>query len=131
MLQVQQNHIKLINKLVEQCCEELNVPRPKVKLIVNDNFIKENKSFGGYMPGTKEIRVVIVNRNLADVLRSLSHELKHLEQDERGTLQPGAGQDGDQWENDANSYAGTTMRKFGRENPEIFTSHFFSDDIFK
>ena len=76
------------------------------------------------MPSTNEITLVVKGRNLADVMRTLSHEIKHHEQNINGSLKPEAGKDGDKWENEANSYSGSTMRKFGRENPNIYTMKF-------
>jgi hypothetical protein len=49
-----------------------------------------------------------------------SKECVHLKQDIEGRLKPESGQDGDEWENECNATAATMMRKFSRENPEIF-----------
>lgn len=113
-------YITYIAKVVDICCRQLEISNPEVVLVNNENYTKENKSFGGYVPTENKIYLVIKNRNLADVCRTLSHELKHAEQNSKGRLNIGAGQDGDEFENEANSYSGEFMRKFGRENPEIF-----------
>jgi len=109
-----------IDKILNYCCEDLQIKRPKVIIINNDKYTQENHSFGGYMPGMNEIYLVINNRNLRDICVTLSHECFHSFQDKNNLLKPGDGKDGDNIENDANAYAGKTMRKFGRENPEIF-----------
>lgn len=117
------NDIKIkeyIDKLMDYCCNDLGIKKPKLN-IVGEEYTKENKSFGGYSPQTNEIFLMIKGRNLTDVLRSCSHELKHCQQNFKGELTSESGKDGDKWENEANSYSGKTMRIFGRENPEIYT----------
>jgi hypothetical protein len=37
-----------------------------------------------------------------------------------GRLTPSSGEDGSSEENEANSFAGVMMRKFGREYPQIY-----------
>lgn len=110
-----------LDKLLNYCCEDLQIKKPKVIIINDDKYTQENHSFGGYMPGGDKIYLVIKNRNLSDCARSLSHELRHHWQYLNNMIKPGDGKDGDEIENDANAYAGKIMRKFGRENPEIFT----------
>ena len=77
-------------------------------------------SFGKQTPDTGVIRVVVVNRNLADVLRTLAHELVHRKQQLEDRLYTGAGEDGSDIENEANAEAAVIMRKFGKANPIIF-----------
>ena len=112
-------HLLLIKKLVDQCCSELEIPKPNI-IIVGGKYTEQNKSFGGYVPSENKIYLVVKGRNLADSCRTLSHELKHAQQNHLGQLTAEAGKDGDKFENEANSFSGETMRKFGRENPQIF-----------
>jgi len=116
----QKEHAPILNKAVQYAMKYLDIPKPNVILINNPEYTKEHHSFGGYAPGDKSIRVVTYNRNLADITRSMFHEMVHLKQDIEGRLKPESGQDGDEWENECNSTAATMMRKFSRENPEIF-----------
>lgn len=113
--------ISYIGEILEYCVADLKIPRPQVEIINNDSFTQENKSFGSYHPGKNKISLVVKNRNLSDVCRTLTHELKHAEQDYNGRLKEGAGKDGDEFENEANSYAGIIMREFNRKYPEILT----------
>jgi len=78
------------------------------------------RSFGKQTPSTGVIRVVAVNRNLADVLRTLAHELVHRKQQLEDRLYAGAGEDGSDIENEANAEAAVIMRKYGAANPIIF-----------
>ena len=77
-------------------------------------------SFGKFTPMTGEIRVVATNRNLADVLRTLAHEMVHHKQNLQGRLHAESNEDGSDTENEANAQAAIIMRKFGKANPIIF-----------
>jgi len=77
-------------------------------------------SFGKNTPETGVNRIVAANRNLADVLRTLAHELVHEKQKKEGRLYSNAGDDGTDIENEANAEAAVIMRRFGKANPIIF-----------
>lgn len=118
--------VNLINDIINYICEDLKIKRPNVvELITSSKFSDENKSFGSYIPKQRKIILVIKDRNLADCLRTLVHELKHMSQDDNNTLSSDAGEDGDQYENEANSYSGKMMREIGRLYPQIYTLKFF------
>jgi hypothetical protein len=108
----------LMKKFVNYACDRLNIDSPKVFVINSPSYSQENKSFGGYHPQEQKINVVVHNRNMADILRTLAHELVHHMQNLNGDELNG--EDGSDSENEANSMAGILMREFGRENPEIF-----------
>jgi cytidyltransferase-like protein len=110
----------LIDKFVDYTCDKLNVDKPKVFVINSPTYSQEHKSFGGYYPQEQEIKIVVHNRNMADILRTLAHELVHHMQNLNGNELNG--EDGSDTENEANAMAGVIMREFGRENPEIFES---------
>lgn len=131
-MNIEQNKDKFIyiQKLINHCISELNnsnsmsrFTSPKVK-ITPQSYCKQYKSFGGYNPQTETINIVISKRNLADVCRTISHELFHHYQKINNQLTPQAGKDGDKFENEANAFSGKTMREFGRENPEIYSMFF-------
>jgi cytidyltransferase-like protein len=108
----------LMKKFVEYACNELNIDEPKIHIINSPTYSQEYKSFGGYIPSEEKILVVVHNRNMADILRTLAHELVHHMQNQNGDELDG--NDGSNTENEAHARAGVIMRKFGRENPEIF-----------
>lgn len=110
----------IIKKLVDFACEQLEIDQPHISLITSPTYTQEHSSFGGYMPSDEKIMVVVHNRNMADILRTLAHELVHHMQNRRGELDQDSGEDGSPIENEANATAGIIMRKFGRENPQIF-----------
>ena len=111
---------EVINKFIEETCEYLGVTSDKIEISYDPTEAAEMLSFGKNTPSTGIIRVVATNRNLADVLRTLAHELVHRKQKQEDRLYVGAGDDGSEIENEANSEAAIIMRKFGKTNPIIF-----------
>lgn len=111
---------EIINTFIEEVCDYLGVETDKIEISYNPTEAAEMTSFGKQTPDTGVIRVVATNRNLADVLRTLAHELVHRKQHNEDRLYAGAGDDGSEIENEANAEAAIIMRKFGKANPIIF-----------
>jgi hypothetical protein len=110
----------LMKKFVDYACDRLNINEPKIVIINSPEYAPNNHSFGLYGNDSQRIKVVVHNRNMADILRTLAHELVHHQQNLQGRMYDGAGEDGSPIENEAHSVAGVLMREFGRQNPEIF-----------
>jgi len=113
---------EIIQQFIEFSCDYLGIDKDKLNIVISYHPTEaaEMASFGKNTPDTGEIRVVATNRNLADVLRTLVHELVHEKQKQEGRLHVGAGEDGTEIENEANAEAAVVMRKFGKANPIIF-----------
>ena len=111
---------KVIGDFVNYVSEYLSINKPKIKLINSPDYTQEYHSFGGYLPSEEKIMVVVHNRNMADILRTVAHEMVHHMQNLDNRLTPKSGEDGSPDENEANSLAAVIMRKFGRENPHIY-----------
>lgn len=108
----------MISKFMNFCNDSLSIEQP-----CNVMFVDEpdgNMTTGCFNPNNREIKVVYGKRALVDVLRSIAHELVHAKQHEQGKLGLGSGDDGSPIENEANSIAGVIMRKFQRENRDIY-----------
>jgi Zn-dependent peptidase ImmA (M78 family) len=114
--------VTVVDKFIEyaQVKLELGEDPPSVTLITDDGAAEAMKSFGRFTPQNKEIHVVSANRNLADVLRTIGHELVHYKQGLEGRINKDSGETGSDEENEANAEAGVLMREFGRNNPIIF-----------
>ena len=93
---------------------------PNITISYDENEAPGMKSFGKYTPHVSDLRVVAVNRNLADVLRTLAHELVHYKQNKDGKLDISSNDTGSEAENEANAVAGVIMREYGAQNPIIF-----------
>lgn len=94
--------------------------KPEITLSEEEGVATEMRSFGKFTPYDGKILVVAKFRNLADVLRTLAHEMVHFKQLLDGKLDADSGDDGSNIENEANSVAAVIMRKFGKENPDIY-----------
>jgi hypothetical protein len=115
--------IQTIYEFALYCKKVLKIQKmPKITLIGDKSWVLNRFSFGEYDNKAKSIVVYIKNRNLADVLRTVSHELIHHKQNEKGLLTPDSGKTGSNEENTANSYAGVIMRNYGKKNPHIYES---------
>lgn len=117
-----EGHTNTLNSAIDYACSCLDIKRPEIEFISSPEYTKHNKSFAAYSPSEKKVYVVTHNRNTADIMRSIAHELMHLRQDLDGRLTAEAGGDGDVFENEANSFSGKIMREIGREFPGIFES---------
>ena len=99
----------------------LNNNLPKIVLNYDEDYGRNNKSFASYDFYNNVLTVSLSNRNLADVLRSMAHELVHHKQNIDGRIKSSDdGKSGSEIENEANSVAGVILRLYGKENPIIY-----------
>ena len=111
----------IFKQFIKYTAKELGLKQlPRINLIKDQNYSVEHHSFGGYRPSDKSINIMISNRHIQDVLRTLAHELVHYRQDINNQLNPDSGNDGSPEENEANSQAAVVMRKWGKLHPELF-----------
>jgi len=89
-------------------------------LSYNTNEAKERGTFGTFDPDTKKVWLYVKNRNLADICRTLGHELIHRKQEEDGRIDYKSGKTGSEIENEANAKAGELLREFGQQNKNIY-----------
>jgi hypothetical protein len=117
-----ESKLGIIKKFLPFCAKRLDLESlPKIKIVADKSYSVQHKSFGGYQPGAQHIILAVGGRHIADVLRTLAHELTHYKQDVNGELEDdSAGDTGSPQENEANSVAGIIMRDFGRANPSIY-----------
>lgn len=116
-----QNRLNVLKDFIGFCKAELNIQTlPKISLLNDKSFVEQFRSFGEYNPQTTTIKVVALNRNLADICRSLAHELCHHRQNELGMIYNESGDTGTDIENDANAMAGILMRDFGKRNVDVY-----------
>jgi Zn-dependent peptidase ImmA (M78 family) len=114
--------LETINRFIDFVDEklELDGDLPKISFSQDADEAKKMRSFGKYTPQTNELRVVTANRNLADILRTLAHELVHHKQRKENKLTSDSSETGSEHENEANALAGVLLREFGQKNPIIF-----------
>ena len=116
-----QNKLDLLKQFIAFCKKELNIQSlPKISLIKDKSFVEQNRSFGEYHPQDMTVKVFSLGRNLADICRSLAHELCHHRQNELDMIYDEAGNTGTDIENDANAMAGILMRDYGKKNVAVY-----------
>jgi hypothetical protein len=116
-----QNKLSLLKHFIAFCKKELNIQSlPKISLIKDKSFVELNRSFGEYHPHDMIVKVFFPGRNLADICRSLAHELCHHRQNELNLIYNEAGETGTDIENDANAMAGIIMRDYGKLNLNVY-----------
>lgn len=114
-----QDAIHIIRKFVKFAQAELGLKSlPEIDMVTTVDFSESSMSFGQY--GNGMIKVLMVNRHVTDVCRSLCHELVHYRQDLAGELDHNSGMDGSPAENEANAMAAVVMRKWGKKHPGLF-----------
>jgi hypothetical protein len=111
-----------IGEFVKYAIKNLEIQKPPRNLTFSyDNeAAKEKRSFGYFDPNANKIWVYCKNRNMADILRTLAHELVHRKQDEDGRISYESGKTGSEIENEANAKAGVLLRDFGKQHEEIY-----------
>jgi Zn-dependent peptidase ImmA (M78 family) len=109
----------ITNEFVKFVANELQIKSLPAKIkFVGSDYSKEHLTFGTYHPDTEEIVIVKGDRHIADVLRTLAHEMVHHKQRMSGDELNG--EDGSDTENEANAKAGELMRKFRKVRPELY-----------
>lgn len=111
---------EVVRQFGRMAIKHLGIPRPpKLRLISSKDA---EDSFGHYDPPTDTITLVVGDRHIMDILRTLAHELTHCKQFQDRDVPLEAGETGSKWENEANSEAGIIMRNFQNKFPEFFKS---------
>lgn len=119
-----------LNQFVDWVCDQLKIEIvPRVKFGTDLADVKKKRTFGS-TNGDGDIWVHIANRNTADTMRTLCHELVHHKQFEIGTAHSNMTKDQTQSiEDEANSIAGRMMRDYGSQHEEIYESVAISKHI--
>jgi hypothetical protein len=115
---------KLLKEFIGFAIKELNIQKLPTSLTLSrdNDKAKSMHSFGSFDPNNDKIWLYVKNRNMADLLRTLAHELVHHKQAEDNRLELNSGGTGSDIENEANAMAGVLLRKFGKYNENIYES---------
>ena len=117
-----QDRLSIIREFIKYVTKYLQLNHSGAHIILSNNNddAKSYRSFGTFFPDTREIWIYVGNRNLADILRTLAHELVHQKQNQDGRICYESGETGSEIENEANSMAGVLLRNYGKINSEIY-----------
>lgn len=111
-----------LGEFIKYAIKNLGIQKPPsgLTLSYNTDAARERSSFGTFNPENDKIWLYVGNRNMADILRTLAHELVHRKQHEDGRLNIMSGETGSEIENEANAQAGILLRNFGKLNKQIY-----------
>ena len=110
-----------IERFARSCTDFLGMEQcPEIKLRRDPQWSRVNATFGRYDPDQRRIELAVSGRHIADVLRTLAHEMTHARQDEVVGLPDDAGETGSTYEDQANAMAGQIMRHWAEQEPEMF-----------
>ena len=114
--------IAIIEDFVKYAAKRLKLKKiPKIKLLLGTEFVESERSLGAFDQETKMILIAVHGRLVADILRTVAHELTHRKQDELELIKSDAGgETGSSIENAANSVAGILLRDYGLINKDIY-----------
>lgn len=93
---------------------------PKITLSLDTEEAQTNHHTGGHQIGADDIWVYAKNRNLADILRTVFHELVHVRQGELDMIEPNDSYPGSPIESMADMLAGKYIKIYGEMNHHIF-----------
>jgi hypothetical protein len=118
-----QKKAEILIDFIKFCKDAIGIEMlPKIEFMGDNAWVKQNRSFGQYRNEPKSLVVYTKNRNLADICRTLAHELTHHRQNEMNMLGPDSGKTGSPIENQAHDVAGIIMREYGKIQPLIYES---------
>lgn len=112
--------LNLIAEFIKFCCQNLGI-KERCTVYLTGKRGGPIQTTASFNPNNLEIWIYVRNRHmLADPLRSLAHEIRHLKQAIDKVLTHNSGEDGSEHENEAHAFSGLMIRLFGKAHPEIF-----------
>ena len=129
---LEENETDIVSDFIDFATKALELQdTPEIEFTDDEEIAKQMHSLGSYRPDTGKLLVVRGSRMIADILRTLAHELVHRKQAELKPLTPEDGATGSPIENEANAAAGVLLRQFGQYKPEIFEAAKTEDKEYK
>jgi ribosomal protein L17 len=106
-------------EFIKLCCKEGSINEPTI-IHLRSSRDKHLVTTASYNPNNHNIHIYAKGRHKVDIMRSIAHELMHMVQMLEDRLYPNSGDDGSNEENEAHSFSGLMIRKFGKIKPEIY-----------
>jgi cytidyltransferase-like protein len=121
-MKLKDEQIDVIKEFLKYAVKELGLHKlpSGLTLSYDTEKAKTRHTFGTFDPNDSKIWLYVKDRNVADILRTLGHELIHRKQAEEGRIEPTSGNTGSDIENEANAQAGVLLRNFGKNHEEIY-----------
>ena len=111
-----------INEFFKFCSKRLELKNQPPIVLSNEPLgSKDQPTFAHFNPHINTVTVYVAGRHIADILRSIAHELTHSQQHEAGKLTPTSGKTGSDAENESNATAGILMRDYAKLHPNLIS----------
>ena len=114
-----EEQLDLLNTFTKFACHHLGIEDTPIHLQFTHQGLTTTAAYGKH-----KVKVYAKERALADIMRSIAHELTHYKQDLEGRLDPkhhdANNAAGSPQEDEANYKSGEIIRKFGETHPEIY-----------
>lgn len=118
-MKLTKKNIAAIEKFAKHCIKELGL-KGKIKITLSKK--QTGMPTAGYFnPHDCTVFVAVHNRAMADIMRTLAHELTHCKQKQDGVEFPDDDEGLQPYENMANQSSGKLVRFYGRKNRDIYS----------
>lgn len=118
-MKLTKENIQKITQFAKHCIRELGL-KTSVKITLSKRQTGQATA-GYYNPQDCTVFVAVHNRAIADIMRTLAHELTHCKQQEDGIEFPNDDEGLQPLEDAANSSSGKLVRFYGRKNRDIYS----------
>jgi len=116
------DNVEDFKNFISFCCKEGEIKEPTI-IHFRGTRDENLKTTASYNPSNHHVHIYCKGRHKVDIMRSLAHELMHMIQMLENRLNDNSGADGSPEENEAHSFAGLMIRKFGKLKPEIYEGY--------
>jgi hypothetical protein len=117
-MELTRKNIEQIELFAWHCIKELGL-KGKITVVLSHKPTGLPTA-GFFDPENQRIMVAVHNRAMADVFRTIAHELVHRMQQQTGIIFPSDEENLRPYESQANDMGGRLVRVFGRAHPEIY-----------
>lgn len=116
------DNVEDFKSFISFCCQQGGIDIPTIVHLrcTRDENIGTTAS---YQPSNHHIHIYCKGRHKVDIMRSIAHELMHMIQCLENRLHDNSGDDGSNEENEAHSFSGLMIRKYGKIKPEIYEGY--------
>jgi len=115
-------NLDTLKEFISFCCEQGEINHP-TKIFLRGTRDEHLSTTASYNPNNHNIHIYCKGRHIVDIMRSIAHELMHMIQMLEDRLYEDSGEDGSNEENEAHSFSGLMIRKFGKIQPKIYENY--------
>lgn len=117
-MELSKENVEKIREFCKHCFRELGL-KGKVKIILSRKPTGMPTA-GFFIPEECVVGVACHNRAMADIMRTIAHELTHCKQHLDGVVFPEDDEGLQPYEDEANQMSGKLVRFHGRKNRDIY-----------